>query len=672
MENRSAVTAPGADPGPGTRSRRPPAAPRLRALNRAWMAAAVALVAGTARALSEGELLGDLPVVFSVARLPQPQLEAPGMVTVLDRETIRATGYRNLMDLLRLAPGFQAAWLRGWWGVATYHGLAGEFSNRVLVLVDGRPVNSEYWTQGIDWQSLPVAIDDVERIEVLGGSNSANYGTNAFLGVVNITTQAPRDAPGTSLRLAGGSGEGEGTVRWAGGNEALAARMTASWRGSGGLDRLRDGWRSRLLRLRGEARPTASDELGFTFAHQSGEAGEGYASDPFNPSRQRHSANQVVQLDWLHTLAGGGEAYLGLHESRDRHVDELSLPLLPGPVAVDTNRTALRRSAEARLSGFLGEDLRGNVGLELRSDAVTSPMLFGSPEARRTRTWRLSGNLEWRAARATTVNLGLMAERVSLTRGTLAPRLFVNHEVAPGHALRAGLSTATRSPTIFEARFNQRATPSGIPIDQLIIGNPDLRPERIVARELGYQGRLAPGNTHWNLRLYDERLKDLIVQLPYFDASVPVGATAYSFANLESSRNMGLEGQVAFSPLPGSRLTWTHAAQRIRQHIPRVARSAPRHGSSILWTQTLSERLDFTIVHHRVGRIHWLEFGDEIAAYRRTDARVTWRWRDGARRGELILAGTNLFGRYDEFRAPLPPETHAFGRRLTVGLRLEF
>ncbi|HMX65365.1 MAG TPA: Plug domain-containing protein [Microthrixaceae bacterium] len=135
-----------------------------------------ALASGAAQALSERELLGDLPVVFSVARMPQPQQEAPGMVTVLDRETIRASGYRNLPDLLRLAPGFQVAWLRGWWGVATYHGLAGEFSNRVLVLVDGRPVNSEYWSQGIDWQSLPVAIDDVDRIEVLGGLEGDDVG----------------------------------------------------------------------------------------------------------------------------------------------------------------------------------------------------------------------------------------------------------------------------------------------------------------------------------------------------------------------------------------------------------------------------------------------------------------------------------------------------------------
>lgn len=672
MENRSLVTAGAADSDPATRTGSPTGgAPGPRRVPVCAFVLA-ALASGAAQALSERELLGDLPVVFSVARMPQPQQEAPGMVTVLDRETIRASGYRNLPDLLRLAPGFQVAWLRGWWGVATYHGLAGEFSNRVLVLVDGRPVNSEYWSQGIDWQSLPVAIDDVDRIEVLGGSNSATYGTNAFLGVVNIATRAPGESPGATARFTAGSGEGEAMVRWSGGNGAVAARMTAGWRAGEGQDDLRDTWRSRLLNLRVEARPTASDELSFAFAHQAGKAFEGYATDVFNPIRERRSANQVLQLGWLRALSGGAEAQVSFYESIDRHADELTLPLLPGPVEVNTNRTALRRSFEARLSGFLADDLRGNAGLEFRSDALTSLMLFGNPDARQTRTWRAFGNLEWRAARATTINLGLMAERVSLTRGTLAPRLFANHEVAAGHMLRAGLSSATRSPTIFEARLNQRTTPSGIPIDQLILGNPGLKPERIAAAELGYQGRAAAGNTQWNLRLYEERLKDLIVQVPYDDATVPPGAEAYTFANLETSRNRGLEGQVAFSPMAGTRLTLSHATQRIRQHIPRVAHSAPGNATTLMWTQAVSDAIDFSLIHHRVGRIHWLEFGDDLRPIRRTDARVTWRWRDGPYRGELILAGTNLFGRYDEFRAQPPPETHRFGRRLTVGLKVDF
>lgn len=61
----------------------------------------------------------------------------------------------------------------------------------MLVQVDGRSVLSPYFIAGVEWNHLGVDIDDIERIEVFRGSNSAAYGGNAFLGVANIITRAP-------------------------------------------------------------------------------------------------------------------------------------------------------------------------------------------------------------------------------------------------------------------------------------------------------------------------------------------------------------------------------------------------------------------------------------------------------------------------------------------------
>ena len=57
--------------------------------------------------LSEADHLGDLPVILSATRLSQTAADAPGAVTVLDREMIRASGARNIYELFRLVPGFQ-------------------------------------------------------------------------------------------------------------------------------------------------------------------------------------------------------------------------------------------------------------------------------------------------------------------------------------------------------------------------------------------------------------------------------------------------------------------------------------------------------------------------------------------------------------------------------------
>src|SRR4051812_37367748 len=86
------------------------------------------------RGLTEKDFLGDLPVVSTVSRLPQPQNEAAGAVTVIDREFIRRSGAREVADLLRLVPGFQVTTARGGNGLANYHGAYFDLTPRLQVL----------------------------------------------------------------------------------------------------------------------------------------------------------------------------------------------------------------------------------------------------------------------------------------------------------------------------------------------------------------------------------------------------------------------------------------------------------------------------------------------------------------------------------------------------------
>ena len=94
----------------------------------------------------EAEYLADLPVVLSASRLPQPLIDAPASVTIIDRETIRLTGARNIVDVFRLVPGMQVS--NSWEGAAPDVGYHGSYSNypssRMQVLIDGRSVYSPY------------------------------------------------------------------------------------------------------------------------------------------------------------------------------------------------------------------------------------------------------------------------------------------------------------------------------------------------------------------------------------------------------------------------------------------------------------------------------------------------------------------------------------------------
>ncbi|MHA5869085.1 TonB-dependent receptor, partial [Pseudomonas aeruginosa] len=71
------------------------------------------------------------------------------------------------------------------------------------VLIDGRSVYRP-GLASVDWSDLPLALEDVERIEVFRGPNTVSYGANALMGVINIITRAPGESPGTRLKYTAG------------------------------------------------------------------------------------------------------------------------------------------------------------------------------------------------------------------------------------------------------------------------------------------------------------------------------------------------------------------------------------------------------------------------------------------------------------------------------------
>ena len=84
----------------------------------------------TAAAADEAKHLGDLPVVLPATRLSQAPADAPGAVTVIDRAMIRASGARDIHELLRLLPGFQPGMHAGNQPLVACHGLSDDAPRR--------------------------------------------------------------------------------------------------------------------------------------------------------------------------------------------------------------------------------------------------------------------------------------------------------------------------------------------------------------------------------------------------------------------------------------------------------------------------------------------------------------------------------------------------------------
>ena len=144
-----------------------------------------------------------LPQVLTATRLKQSPAAVPGSMTVIDSELINASGARDISELLRLVPGMMVGNINGNQAAVNYHGTNATEARRLQVLIDGRSVYRAGLAT-VDWSDIPVALEDIERIEVFRGPNTVSYGANALMAVVNIITRNPADSHGTRMKVTRG------------------------------------------------------------------------------------------------------------------------------------------------------------------------------------------------------------------------------------------------------------------------------------------------------------------------------------------------------------------------------------------------------------------------------------------------------------------------------------
>lgn len=163
----------------------------------------IALLPVLAPSLAAAEDLFDqeqaIPEILSATRLKQSPAAVPGSVSVIDRALIDASGARDIPELMRLVPGMMVGYVKGNEITVNYHGGQVDSARRMQVLIDGRSVYRPGLAT-VDWTDLPLAIEDIERIEVFRGPNTVSYGANALTGVISITTRNPANSHGTRLK----------------------------------------------------------------------------------------------------------------------------------------------------------------------------------------------------------------------------------------------------------------------------------------------------------------------------------------------------------------------------------------------------------------------------------------------------------------------------------------
>ncbi|MBT9569300.1 MAG: TonB-dependent receptor [Thiobacillus sp.] len=614
-------------------------------------------------AVTESDFLDELPIVLSASRLSQPVDEAPAAVTVIDQDMIRASGFRDIPELFRLVPGFTVAYTRdNTWGVG-YNGLADAFSRRMQVLIDGRSVYTPAFGV-VPWASLPLSIEDIERIEVVRGPNSASYGSNAFLGIVNIITKDSAQVAGGHLSLqAGGQGMRGALLRYGSGREDMHYRLTLSDQRRDRFDTQAEQTVSRHMDLRVDYRLSATDEITTQFSLGRGDWRQGRLGDIEDPIRNLDVGSEHVQAKFRRVIDPENEWFVQFYHTRLSNEDGFVVaPSAVGPIPVDLSYTQWREDIEFQMISRPSESLRLVWGAEARWEGVKSPGYFYNQDVRNGALYRLFGNAEWRPSENWIVHAGAMAEHHYLSGFDVSPRLAVNFLPHADHAFRASISQAYRSPTFFEEEGDQRIfSASGILVDRIFAPSNGLMPERILSREVGYIGHVRPLKLQVDARLFHDKLSKL---LGTRDVDPTAGKIFQSFNEL-SAAIRGTDIQLRWAPQDRVDLVLSYARVVIDAEEEDIAASAPRNNFSALGMLKLAEGWETSVAVYKQDYMYWLGDGDVTKAFTRVDARLAKRWKLQGNQVELALVGQNLGRkkRYQEFR-----DDNLFDRRAYLSL----
>jgi iron complex outermembrane receptor protein len=671
--------------------------------------------------LPEMGYFDDLPLVLTASRIAQTPLDAPAPVTVLDRETIRASGFTEIQDLLRLVPGFQVADWSGGSANVVNHGMGDARSGRLQVLIDGRSVYNPF-TGRVEWDELPLRVHDIERIEVVRGAAPATYGANAFQGVVNIITRDPLQDPGYALILRLGNPSPREIAGIASGQgERLNWRVSLSRRSADNFDDVMYGddgenvpsetMRRDVLNARVDYALGGNDELGLQLGFSSGDDRIGAARISRHPiytsAHDRSSNNQFIQASYRHAYGAGSELTARYYYYRRHTSDEhLGSNLRYAPVEywfdLGGDDEVVRHDLELQQTHHFSDSLTTLLGLGVRQDRARSDQYMTGQDWEEGTQWQAFANVAWRVAPDWLLNLGGMLEKHYYTDWLFSPRLAMNYSLAPTQSLRFSAGRGYRAPTMLNARAREMTYFAGT--DQLADVElwsywiPD--PEEVRFIDLGYVARFPGIGLGVDARIYQEDYSDYIddnsgklndardeFSMRYSNVVIPVPPTVPDvpdlgkywgrernvlFYNMGGARARGAEIQLDWrSPVLG-RFLLGYALTDIKPEADTAlmeqdfADSAPTHSLSLLWSKALGDRMTINLGHYRVDGFYWLNSGDFQDAYHRTDLKLAWRLGQPGAEDEISLTAQNLGEAYSEFR----DGAFHVERRVFVTLRL--
>ena len=499
-------------------------------------------------------------IVVSATRHAMALIDAPAAIDVVTRADIEARGADSVFEAVRGDTGIsiQGRTISGRKAI----NLRGMDSRHTLVLVDGKRIGASDGVIGhSDYQYDWIAVDDIERIEVIRGPMSVLYGAEALGGVVNVITRAPGAERWRFGAMAEGSmaddgrgGDGHRASVHADGplgaglrlgvSAADSRRQSIASRADAGISDI-EGRRKRDASVRLHWAPAAGHEI--VAEHRVGD--EERWSDMRERSGKRRYHQSLTPLDRAHSSLGWSGEFGGGRDLRaSARVYQSTLDagnLRNNGVASLRPQSLDDRVAEGQLSLAPAAGQLTTSGFEVRRERLENVSLPGGEG--RAEHQALYLQHEMPLAKTLTLTAGLRHDRHSRFGREWSPRAYLVWQVAPGWTVKGGYGHGFKAPTL------KQISPDYLEDEGPFTykGNAALRPETNDAVEVGVgYGSAALGV---QAMLFRNRVEDLIITR---QIGVLAGRVLYQFENTDQATLQGLETAATWKPVRG----WTLGA----------------------------------------------------------------------------------------------------------------
>jgi iron complex outermembrane receptor protein len=509
---------------------------------------------------AEQALVEDLPVVQAAALHQQTLQEAPANVTVISRAEIRKYGYRTLAEALNSVRGFYISNDRIYRYLGTSGiSLPGDFNTRILVMIDGHSMTEHvYDSNNFFGQDFDLDMDFVERIEIIRGSASALYGSNAMLATINVITRSPVDMVGPRVSTEMDSfGQkklfvsdsvylGRGANLLIGGSVFDDAGQTIyvpqfnTPAGNNGIATNSDGetgYHAFANLVWGDWTFTAY------FGTRRKQVPVNFADGTLFGDHGLHARDgrNFVEASRTQDLGSSGKLRYRFYWDDYRYDDRFDYAY--AQITTETNHArndylgsevtwSRPLTSRGELSvGLQGEwELRNVQYLDETTPLKTELFRVSVPD----RTVALFTQQEWRLTTRWNIDAGLRYDRSRNYGQDLSPRIAAVYRQSASSAFKAVFGHPFRNPSAYEKYFND---------GQDLIQNLSLHAETANTFELSEEHKFGPRVTAI-VSGFQYRIKDLIEEVFPADGSAP------QFQNVDRARSTGIEFELS-AKLPG-------------------------------------------------------------------------------------------------------------------------